>query len=128
MQNLSEDELLLLKKLGITLGDIKKEIKKRERSKTAVSIELSNVSAKVVRNCLCCGHTDISYVDYVKRADCEGYALHTVNSPTHAVTREHISDTIYCSHCLDEKLMGWDKESLVTMIRNLRKQLMKGER
>jgi hypothetical protein len=125
---LSAAELELLNKV-LPKGVVDKILHpKKERNAPPPLIKMEEFSGKIITTCLCCGVSTVHYVDYIKRKDCEGYAMRTVKNPSHAVKREHISDVIICEFCHDINLFKFDKSDLITMIINLRKQLRKGEK
>lgn len=123
MQNLSADELLLLKKLGIKLP---KETRERSSvDKAPQVIKLDDFSGRMILTCKCCGAKEVKFIDYVKRADCEGFTIVTVPAPSHIVKREHVQDVLWCRECADTMLQCYEKEDLVGMVIRLRKMLIK---
>jgi hypothetical protein len=130
LSGLSQEELDLLKKLGITESSLrpKEERASKDTLKAPKMIVLDSFSGEVISHCLCCGNTDKHFVDYVKRADCEGYCLKRVEVPTCAVTREHLSDVLSCSKCADDQLEKLSAQQLKGMIVKLRKYIRKEKR
>jgi hypothetical protein len=126
--NLSTDEQALLEKLGIKLSDLDKAIKKQVQSKVPEEVNLSQHSAIVILHCKCCGHTDKTFADYVKRVDAPGFVLKTVLVASHPITRTHESSTFICSNCQIDNLTEFKKADLIVMICNLRNELKKGVR
>jgi hypothetical protein len=127
MQNLSQDELLLLAKLGVKMSDLQKKVK-RERSsvdKEPQMIKMDDFSGRMILTCKCCGVKEIKFIDYVKRADCEGYTIVTVSTPSHEIKREHVQDVLWCRECTDSMLQCYEKEDLINMVIKLRKMLIK---
>lgn len=128
--SLSAAEKLLIEKMGLTSALKKLTNPPSERTKTPppVSIKMEDFSGTVTTTCLCCGAKTVKYVDYVKRKDCEGYAVVTMEKPSHKIKRNHVVDTINCEHCQDNKLADYDYDELIKMVINLRKILRKGEK
>lgn len=119
LPNLSAAELDLLKKLGIKLPKQKNPLLDRAPK----PIRLEKISGKVVTSCKCCGFHNETYIDYLKRKDCEGYYTVSVSTPSFPVKRMHTYDVTVCPHCAT--LEEFPKEKLMEMITNLRMLLRK---
>lgn len=122
LKDLSAEEQALLSSLGLKSQEDVNALFKPTRGKNEPPplIDLTKASGSVKRICLTCGNTVIEYVDYVKRSDTTGYAVKTVQIPTHEVTREHIYHTFSCPKCKDEELSNLDRNELVQLVINLR--------
>jgi hypothetical protein len=126
IDNLSPEEQELLKKLGLTKEQILARIKQPKSKKNApIDHNLSEQSGTIHNTCLCCGSKTEEYVDFVKRADCSGYAMKSVVVPTHQPTVNLTYRVIKCAKCSDEQLLLRTTSQLVEMIHNLRKELRK---
>jgi len=122
---LTEKELDLLSKLGIKLPTKKtsfeQKVVKDHRTKTT---DLSPYSAKITRNCACCGKTSITYADYIKRVNHDGFAMRTVDSPSNQVMRFHTYSVLSCKFCNDEAIKEATQEELIEMINRLREKVI----
>jgi hypothetical protein len=119
---LNDAERNLLLKLGLNLDKLFP--KERKRKDAPPLVDMSKKSAKVVRNCVCCGVQTVTYADFVKRTDDTGFTLVTVDTPSHVVKVTHVADVFSCPRCQDEKLAGmFTKEELAKMVKNLREQI-----
>jgi len=118
---LNDAERNLLLKLGLNLDKL---FPKERRKKDAPPlVDMSKKSAKVVRNCTCCGIKTETYADFVKRADDTGFTLVSVDTPSHVVKVTHVADVFSCTHCADEMLGRMEKGELILMVKNLRNQI-----
>jgi hypothetical protein len=123
---LTQEEKDLLQKLGLTEEAIAKKVSQQKVKKNApIDHNLSEQSGTIHNTCLCCGSKTEEYVDFVKRADCSGYAMKSVVVPTHQPTVNLTYRVIKCAKCSDEQLLLRTTSQLVEMIHNLRKELRK---
>lgn len=119
------EEIALLAKVGLSETDLKNLIKPSAKSQkpkvAAITIDLSTRSGKKHLICMCCGTTSVEYIDFVKRADSEGFVPKTVKTPSHAVTEEFTYNVKRCDNCSDEALENRTNKELIKMIKNLRR-------
>jgi hypothetical protein len=127
--DLSEEEVALLTKMGITQAMLEpkepKQRKEKDPTKAPVIVDLTLCSGEFELHCKCCGNTDKYFCDYVKRADDVGYTIIKVATPKHRVTKHHKSEVLSCSYCAE--LTGFMQPSLIQMIKNLRAYCRKGD-
>lgn len=114
-------EIALMKSLGL-----KPPTQKRKKSKDTgpapININLDEKSGEITNVCKCCGNITTVYVDFVKRADCEGYAINTVEIPAHPVTEHMVYNVVQCIACRSEVLLeSYEVKELVRLINNLRR-------
>lgn len=118
-------DLELLKKLGIKLPtkrtSLEQKIAAERQPKTT---NLTPYSGKVTRFCACCGKTTETFVDYVKREGCDGYAMRTVISPSNQIMRFHVYTVLSCVHCNTENIKTASTEELIAMIQRLRDKVV----
>lgn len=123
--DLKAAELALLAKLGIKLPTSKPVNQFKEATcKHTKTIDLSPLSAEVTRNCACCGSVSVTYADYVKRQDREGFAIRTVAKPSNKVTRYHVYNVLSCAHCSDEMMQKMSNDKLIEMVHRLREKVI----
>jgi len=127
---LSKEEIELLRKVGVSDTALQTLTKKPSRVKVhkvedhkTITIDLVLHSGVVTRNCLCCGATTTTYVDYLKRHGEEGYVMKTVERPSCIVTQQHYYEVIECKHCLQDDLVKMESEKLAKMIGRLRNKI-----
>lgn len=125
---ISDNILKLLKELNIKLPKeidkiekVRKSINKLSSQKRTINVDLVLRSGQVNRNCQCCGHTSISYVDHIKNENGAGYTTKTVDKPTYAITRWHEYNVIECQYCKD--LYNNSFAALIEMVKNLREKI-----
>jgi hypothetical protein len=115
----TKEEIALMKQLGIKPP---KQSRKKADKEASVKISLDEKSGEITNICKCCGSTTITYVDFVKRFDCEGYAINTVEVPSHRVTERMVYNVVQCIACRNEVLLeNYEVKELVRLINNLRR-------
>jgi hypothetical protein len=124
--DLTEDEISLLKKLGLSPDTLFQEKLKRGKPEAPPLTDLGIYSGEMVLHCRCCGNEETRLFDYVKRADAPGYTIRTVKKPTNKISRHHKSTVVSCSFCHNGKLSKFEKDHLLQMVLNLRDYIRRG--
>lgn len=121
---LSQEEKDLLAKLGLPESILSPKVKRVRKEKDPLkepkTTELEGYSGTMTLTCLCCGSHNSKYVDYVKRADCPGYYMKTVEIPQFPIIRNHTAFVYACDNCEDNMLEYRSNAQLIKMVKNLR--------
>jgi hypothetical protein len=124
--DLTEDEISLLTKLGLSPDTLFQEKPKRGKSGGPPLTDLGTYSGEMILRCKCCGNEETRLFDYVKRADAPGYTIRTVKEPTNKISRHHKCTVVSCSFCHNGKLSKFKKDHLLQMVLNLRDYIRRG--
>jgi len=115
----TKEEIALMKQLGIKPP---KQSRKKADKEAPVKISLDEKSGEITNICKCCGSVTKTFCDFVKRDDCDGYAIKTVEVPSHRVTEKMAYNVVQCIACRNEVLLeSYEVKELVRLINNLRR-------
>lgn len=115
-------EIALMKSLGLKPPTQKRKKSKKDKAGAPIVVELDEKSGSITNVCKCCGNITTTFCDFVKRADCEGYVIKTVEVPSHPVTEKMVYNVVQCIACRNEVLLeNYEVKELVQFINNLRR-------
>jgi hypothetical protein len=119
---LSEEEIALLKSLGITKESLEKapikEHKQKDSRKAPITANWAGQSGIIILDCIGCGKHTEQYVDYIHFDNEVGYTLQYTKEPSCKITVKHESKSIQCPKCSNTKDLS--KEELMNVVTNLR--------